>query len=79
MKSGGRSYNVQTGRRDGTVSLAQNVNLPAPSDSISGAISQFASKGLNTTDFVILLGNRPFILICISNKSFLLIISLPFF
>lgn len=60
MQSGGRSYNVQTGRRDGTVSLAQNVNLPASTVSVSGAISQFASKGLNTTDLVFLLGNHLF-------------------
>lgn len=49
---------VQTGRRDGLVSLAKNVNLPAPSISVSQSIAAFASKGLTTTDMVYLLGNN---------------------
>nr|XP_043623935.1 peroxidase 60-like [Erigeron canadensis] len=57
--SGGGRYNVQTGRRDGTVSLAQNTrSLPPPSISVSGAIKAFAAKGLSTTDMIWLLGGH---------------------
>ncbi|KAL8227174.1 hypothetical protein R6Q57_017006 [Mikania cordata] len=57
--SGGGMYKVQTGRRDGTVSLAQNTaSLPSPSISVSSAIQAFASKGLNSTDMIYLLGGH---------------------
>lgn len=49
-------YNVQTGRRDGSVSSAQDVNLPSPSFNIPEAVAAFASKGLDVTDMVYLLG-----------------------
>ncbi|KAI3450723.1 hypothetical protein Pfo_007388 [Paulownia fortunei] len=55
---GGGRYNVQTGRRDGTVSLAKNVDLPAPSISVSDSIKAFAKKGLDATDMVYLLGGH---------------------
>ncbi|KAL3530377.1 hypothetical protein ACH5RR_009699 [Cinchona calisaya] len=54
--SGGGRYEVQTGRRDGNASSSANVFLPGPSDSISDAIDIFATKGLNSTDMVFLLG-----------------------
>ncbi|CAA2960821.1 peroxidase 60-like [Olea europaea subsp. europaea] len=53
--SGGVRYIVQSGRRDGTVSLAENVNLPAPSISVSDSIKAFSKKGLDSTDMVYLL------------------------
>ncbi|KAL4199599.1 hypothetical protein AMTRI_Chr03g52030 [Amborella trichopoda] len=53
--AGGRSYAVQTGRRD-ALFPATNVNLPGPSISVSQAISAFKSKGLSTNDMVLLLG-----------------------
>ncbi|CAI9761564.1 unnamed protein product [Fraxinus pennsylvanica] len=56
--SGGGRYIVQTGRRDGTVSLAKNVNLPAPSISVSDSINAFNKKGLNSNDMVYLLGGH---------------------
>ncbi|KAA8544269.1 hypothetical protein F0562_022281 [Nyssa sinensis] len=56
--SGGGQYNVQTGRRDGLVSLATNVNLPAPSISVSDSINAFANKGLTAIDMVYLLGGH---------------------
>ncbi|XP_073138273.1 peroxidase 60-like [Henckelia pumila] len=56
--SGGGRYPVQTGRKDGTVSLASNVNLPAPSISVSDSIKAFAAKGLNANDMVYLLGGH---------------------
>ncbi|KAG8387479.1 hypothetical protein BUALT_Bualt02G0025500 [Buddleja alternifolia] len=56
--SGGGRYVVQTGRRDGTISLAKNVNLPAPSISVSDSIKAFAKKGLDAIDMVYLLGGH---------------------
>ena len=58
-QSDGGTYNVQTGRRDGLVSLASNVDLPPPFISVSDSIAAFAAKGLNVTDMVYLLGNLP--------------------
>ncbi|XP_022003571.1 peroxidase 60 [Helianthus annuus] len=57
--SGGGRYTVQTGRRDGLVSLAENtIVLPAPNASVSSAIHTFASKGLTATDMVYLSGGH---------------------
>ncbi|KAK1429208.1 hypothetical protein QVD17_11413 [Tagetes erecta] len=57
--TGGGRYSVQTGRRDGSVSLAQNTRvLPAPTISVSNAIQTFATKGLTATDMVYLLGGH---------------------
>ncbi|BFG34790.1 hypothetical protein CerSpe_210640 [Prunus speciosa] len=56
--SGGGRYNVQTGRRDGLISLATNVDLPAPSISVPDSVAAFAGKGLNMTDMVHLLGGH---------------------
>ncbi|XP_021828855.1 peroxidase 60 [Prunus avium] len=56
--SGGGQYNVQTGRRDGLISLAANVDLPAPSISVPDSVAAFARKGLNMTDMVHLLGGH---------------------
>ncbi|KAF5931155.1 hypothetical protein HYC85_032028 [Camellia sinensis] len=56
--AGGNRYAVQTGRRDGLVSLAQNVDLPAPFISVSDSIKAFANKGLGVVDMVYLLGGH---------------------
>lgn len=56
MQSGGGRYNVETGRKDGFVSLATNVNLPGPDIPVAQSIATFAKKGLNATDMVYLLG-----------------------
>nr|AFK39753.1 unknown [Lotus japonicus] len=56
--SGGLSWQVPTGRRDGRVSQASDVNnLPAPFDSVDVQKQKFAAKGLNTQDLVTLVGN----------------------
>lgn len=47
---------MQTGRTDGVVSKASDVNLPGPSISVSQSRQVFANKGLNLTDMVLLLG-----------------------
>ncbi|KMT08450.1 hypothetical protein BVRB_6g141270 [Beta vulgaris subsp. vulgaris] len=53
---GGQGYLVQTGRRDGLISNAQDVNLPNPFGSVSQSISAFRSKNFTTEEMVILLG-----------------------
>ncbi|XP_075480173.1 peroxidase 60-like [Primulina tabacum] len=55
---GGGRYTVQTGRRDGTVSLAGDVIMPASSISVTDSIKVFGEKGLSPTDMVYLLGDH---------------------
>ncbi|KAG6507133.1 peroxidase 57-like [Zingiber officinale] len=52
------TYSVQTGRRDGNVSVASEAdsNLPGHTLSASQAIAKFKTKGLNASDTVLLLG-----------------------
>lgn len=48
---------MPTGRRDGRVSQASDVNnLPGPGDSVDVQKQKFAAKGLNTQDLVTLVG-----------------------
>uniref|UniRef100_A0A1J3GC07 Peroxidase n=1 Tax=Noccaea caerulescens TaxID=107243 RepID=A0A1J3GC07_NOCCA len=55
----GQSWQVPTGRRDGRVSLATNVNsLPSPSDSVAVQQRKFAAFRLNTRDLVALVGGH---------------------
>ncbi|KAL1336256.1 hypothetical protein HN51_030649 [Arachis hypogaea] len=57
--SGGLSWQVPTGRKDGRVSQASDVNnLPAPTDSVDVQKQKFAAKGLNTQDLVTLVGGH---------------------
>ncbi|XP_013590605.1 peroxidase 62 isoform X2 [Brassica napus] len=57
----GQSWQVPTGRRDGRVSLATNVNnLPSPSDSVVVQQRKFAAFRLNTRDLVALVGMYDF-------------------
>ena len=59
LQSGGLSWQVPTGRRDGHVSQASDVNnMPAPTDSVDVQKQKFAAKGLNTQDLVTLVGNN---------------------
>lgn len=58
MQTGGRSWRVPTGRRDGRVSLVSDTaNLPGFTDSIDKQKQKFAEKGLNAQDLVALVGN----------------------
>ncbi|XP_009384731.2 peroxidase 60 [Musa acuminata AAA Group] len=66
---GGRRYEVQTGRRDGTISRASDVNLPGPSISVSDAIGLFNAKGLTAEDTVLLLGGHT---VGVTHCSFIL-------
>ncbi|KAL5562932.1 hypothetical protein UlMin_032679 [Ulmus minor] len=52
----GISWKVPTGRRDGRVSLASDVDLPGPSDTIDVQKQQFQARGLDTQDLVTLVG-----------------------
>ena len=57
MQSGGRRWEVPTGRRDGLVSQASDTaNLPAFNDPISVQIRKFSEKDLNIQDLVTLVG-----------------------
>jgi peroxidase len=57
LQSGGLSWQVPTGRRDGRVSQASDANnLPGPSDSVDVQKQKFTAKGLNTQDLVTLVG-----------------------
>lgn len=54
--AGGPNYIIPTGRRDGLVSIAGEVNLPGPSFSVPQALQSFSAKGLTLNDMVTLLG-----------------------
>lgn len=54
--AGGPAFAMPTGRRDGRVSKATNVNLPGPTLSVAQATSSFTAKGLTQADMVVLLG-----------------------
>lgn len=58
--AGGKWFEVETGRRDGVVSLKSEAqaNIPPPTMPVSQAIQLFAKKGLNKDDFVVLLGGH---------------------
>lgn len=58
MQSGGPSWKVLLGRRDGVVAnqTGANLALPSPFESLDAIISKFADVGLNITDVVALSG-----------------------
>ncbi|URD96021.1 PPR repeat [Musa troglodytarum] len=62
FREGGTQYTyaVQTGKRDGNISLASDAtrNLPGDSFLASQAIAAFRAKGLSASDMVLLLGGH---------------------
>ncbi|KAL5713536.1 peroxidase [Ranunculus cassubicifolius] len=57
VATGGASWQVPTGRRDGRISLAADAaNLPGPRDSVDLQKQKFAAIGLSTQDLVVLVG-----------------------
>ncbi|KNA14471.1 hypothetical protein SOVF_107260 [Spinacia oleracea] len=55
---GGQEYPVQTGRRDGVVSVSQDVMLPSPFASVQETISAFAAENFNPEEMVLLFGGH---------------------
>lgn len=55
----GPYWQVPLGRRDGTVSIANQAlaNLPPPFFNITQLIASYSSKGLTIKDLVVLSGN----------------------
>ncbi|KAI4389409.1 hypothetical protein MLD38_001638 [Melastoma candidum] len=60
VATGGKFYNVETGRRDGNVSsLSETLtNLLPPTANITTLIAGFSAKGLNVIDLVVLSGGH---------------------
>ncbi|KFK26799.1 hypothetical protein AALP_AA8G295000 [Arabis alpina] len=57
--SGGPYWSVLKGRKDGTVSRAnETINLPAPTFNVSQLIQSFAARGLSVKDMVTLSGGH---------------------
>lgn len=58
MQTGGPSYKVELGRRDGRISTKASVQrkLPHPEFNLDQLNSMFASHGLNQTDMIALSG-----------------------
>ncbi|XP_019248310.1 PREDICTED: peroxidase 44-like [Nicotiana attenuata] len=54
--AGGPKYTIPTGRRDGLVSNASEVDLPGPNRSVPEILAFFKTLGLNKNDMVTLLG-----------------------
>lgn len=54
--AGGPAFAMPTGRRDGRVSKASEVNLPGPTLSVADATKAFTAKGMTQADMVTLLG-----------------------
>ncbi|KAI4296345.1 hypothetical protein L6164_036311 [Bauhinia variegata] len=57
--SGGSSWEVPTGRRDGRVSVGSEAStLPGPNDTVAVQTDKFKAKGLNVQDLVVLAGGH---------------------
>ncbi|KAJ4850092.1 Peroxidase 66 [Turnera subulata] len=57
--SGGPSWNVMKGRKDGRVSKANDtINLPGPTFNVTQLIQSFSSRGLGVKDLVALSGGH---------------------
>lgn len=54
--SGGASYGLPTGRRDGFVSSITEAHIPDPASSVATALSAFQSINLDFSDITTLLG-----------------------
>ncbi|XP_045794442.1 peroxidase A2-like [Trifolium pratense] len=60
--SGGPSWSVLLGRRDGLIAnqSGANTSIPAPTESLGNITAKFAAVGLNTSDLVALSGAHTF-------------------
>lgn len=58
MQSGGPSWDVPKGRKDGRISKAsETIQLPAPTFNISQLQQSFSQRGLSLEDLAALSGN----------------------
>ncbi|KAG5542650.1 hypothetical protein RHGRI_015703 [Rhododendron griersonianum] len=66
LQSGGKSWKVLLGRRDGLVAnqTGANTNLPSPFEDLNAIIAKFVAVGLNLTDVVILSGIYMYSILC---------------
>ncbi|KAJ0888277.1 putative peroxidase [Helianthus annuus] len=59
MQSGGPSWVVPKGRKDGRISKAsETIQLPAPTFNISQLQQSFSQRGLSLEDLAALSGNK---------------------
>lgn len=60
MQSGGPSWNVLLGRRDGLTANqgGANSSIPSPFDTLANVTSKFSAVNLDTTDMVALSGKN---------------------
>ncbi|KAI8526304.1 hypothetical protein RHMOL_Rhmol13G0298100 [Rhododendron molle] len=60
LLSGGKSWNVLLGRRDGLVAnqAGANTSLPSPFEDLNNITAKFVAVGLNLTDVVVLSGGH---------------------
>jgi len=60
LQSGGPSWTVLLGRRDGLIAnqSGANTSIPNPTESLANVTAKFAAVGLNTSDLVALSGNH---------------------
>ncbi|KAJ3681772.1 hypothetical protein LUZ60_014345 [Juncus effusus] len=56
--AGGSRYDVPFGRKDGLVSLAEDVKLPSPLWSVPEVLDYYGVKGFNTEEVVLLMGGH---------------------
>lgn len=77
---GGPSWNVPTGRRDGVISNASEAlqQIPAPTSNFTTLQNDFAAKGLDLKDLVLLSG-AWFYVLCHFQSRVLVMRSVMFF
>jgi peroxidase len=58
LQAGGKTWEVQLGRRDSRIAnqAGANSSLPGPSEGLANMISKFSNMGLDATDLVALSG-----------------------
>ncbi|URD99746.1 peroxidase [Musa troglodytarum] len=61
LQSGGPTWQVEVGRRDGVTAILSmaTANIPAPTSDVATLVQKFQNLGLSTKDMVVLSGTRP--------------------
>ena len=64
LQSGGPSWNVLLGRRDGLTAnqAGATSSIPSPFEGLANITAKFSAVGLNTNDLVALSGNYSLVL-----------------